>query len=166
MGTRKTAAFASKTSVDSEIAHLRDLRSDALHARWKSVTGREAPAHLPRHLLFAMLAYRIQSDAFGDIDAATLRLLKQVGVNDTKEEIIPLVDDYGRRQQRLLPGTILTREWNGQAHRVMVASDGYVWEGSTYQSLSQIARLITATKWNGPRFFGLRAKRSGDVQQA
>jgi Protein of unknown function (DUF2924) len=30
------------------------------------------------------------------------------------------------------------------------------WQGATYTSLSTIARTITGTAWNGPRFFGLR----------
>ena len=45
------------------------------------------------------------------------------------------------------------REWNGQ-HRVMVLDDGFAWNGSTYRSLSKVARAITGTRWSGPRFFG------------
>lgn len=147
-----------KMSLDAEIAQLRDLGVEALRARWKVITGKLAPAHVPRHLLFAMLAYRIQADALGDLDAQTLRLLKQVGAATNQKEIVPLASNFERRRQDLLPGTILTREWNGEVHRVMIAQDGFVWNGKTYRSLSQIAAVITGTKWNGPRFFGLRAK--------
>jgi hypothetical protein len=59
-------------SIESEIAHLRDLDLKALRIRWRGVTGRAAPSHLPKHLQFAMLAYRIQCDTFGDLDAASL----------------------------------------------------------------------------------------------
>jgi hypothetical protein len=55
-------------------------------------------------------------------------------------------------------GTILMREWNGQMHRVAVLADGFAWNGKTYPSLSQVAHAITGTRWNGPRFFGLRDK--------
>jgi hypothetical protein len=43
-------------------------------------------------------------------------------------------------------------------HRVTVTQEGFAWQGITYSSLSEIARLITGTRWNGPRFFGLRDK--------
>ena len=41
-------------------------------------------------------------------------------------------------------------------HTVTVVPDGFAWNGTTHTSLSEIARLITGTRWNGPRFFGLR----------
>jgi hypothetical protein len=73
--------------------------------------------------------------------------------------------DWAREERRdLLPGTILTREWNGHMHRVMVTKDGFAWEGGIYDSLSKIACAITATKWNGPRFFGPRDKRSAEAR--
>jgi Protein of unknown function (DUF2924) len=53
-------------------------------------------------------------------------------------------------------GTILVREWQGTSHQVTVVNDGFLWSGRTYRSLSGIARAITGTNWNGPRFFGLR----------
>jgi Protein of unknown function (DUF2924) len=53
---------------------------------------------------------------------------------------------------------VLGREWNGQMHRVAALADGFAWNGNTYSSLSQIAFAITGTRWNGPRFFGLRDK--------
>ena len=106
-----------------------------------------------------MVAYRLQADALGDLDAATLRLLKRVGSARSDAEVAPLTDAFDQRRRELLPGTVLTREWNGHIHRVMVTKDGFAWEGSTYDSLSKIACAITGTKWNGPRFFGLRDKR-------
>ena len=59
------------------------------------------------------------------------------------------------------PGTILVRQWQGATHHVTVVADGYVWNGRTHSSLSGIARAITGTKWNGPRFFGLREANDG-----
>jgi hypothetical protein len=53
-------------------------------------------------------------------------------------------------------GTILVREWQGTTHQVAVGDDGFLWNGRTYRSLSSIARAITGTNWNGPRFFGMR----------
>ena len=52
------------------------------------------------------------------------------------------------------------RVWDRTSHRVVVMPDGYAWNGKTFDSLSQVALAITGTKWNGPRFFGLRDKRT------
>ncbi len=59
--------------------------------------------------------------------------------------------------RRIKPGALLVREWKGKSHRIMVLEDGFAFEGKPYTSLSEIARIITGTRWNGPRFFGLRA---------
>jgi hypothetical protein len=59
------------------------------------------------------------------------------------------------------PGTILVREWQGTTHHVTVVADGFIWNGGSHSSLSGIARAITGTKWNGPRFFGLREANDG-----
>jgi hypothetical protein len=141
-----------------EVAHLRGLDVHGLRARWRSVFKRQPPTHLPRHLLFAMLAYRIQADILGDLDAATVRLLKQLGSGGTAVETVQLTSEFDRRRSDLRPGTILIREWNGQPQRVMVIDEGFTWNGKTYRSLSGIAHAITGTKWNGHRFFGLRDK--------
>jgi hypothetical protein len=61
------------------------------------------------------------------------------------------------RPRRLKPGTVLLREYQGERHTVTVVPNGYVWHETTYASLSTIARAITGTRWNGPRFFGLRS---------
>jgi hypothetical protein len=148
--------------LDEEIAHLRDLDLKGLRARWRSVTGREAPPHLSRQLLFAMLAYRIQAEALGDLDAETLRLLKKLGASGS-DDVGPLTDAFNQRRRGLLQGTVLTREWNGQMHRVMVIEGGFAWDGRSYDSLSTIAFAITGTKWSGPRFFGLRDTKSAEV---
>jgi hypothetical protein len=64
--------------------------------------------------------------------------------------------DLVRRIADVRPGTVLGREWNGRMQRVAVRADGFAWNGKTYPSLSQVAFAITGTRWNGPRFFGLR----------
>jgi hypothetical protein len=144
-------------SIESEIAHLCDLDLKALRIRWQGVTGRAAPPHLPKHLLFAMLAYRLQTDAFGDLDAGSQHMLKAAAGSNGSAAITRLTDRIDQRNQELRSGAILTREWNGHDHRVMVVDDGFAFEGKTYDSLSKVAFAITGTKWNGPRFFGLRA---------
>jgi hypothetical protein len=50
----------------------------------------------------------------------------------------------------------LVREHAGELQRVVVLENGFAWNGTTYQSLSEVARAITGTNWSGPRYFGLR----------
>jgi Protein of unknown function (DUF2924) len=156
--TRCAAPKATRLSLDDEIAHLRDLDFHGLRARWKSMFRRQPPSHLPRHLLFAVLACRLQADELGDLDPATVRLLKQIATSGDPQEVSRRTDEFGRRRAELKPGTILMREWNAQAYRVMVVDEGFAWNGKTYDSLSKVAFAITGTRWNGPRFFGLRDK--------
>ena len=152
-----------KSSIEDEIAHLRGLELAGLRARWQRVMGRQAPLHIPQHLLFAILAYRIQAEALGDLDAETTRLLKKIGSAEGTNKVAPLTAAYDQRRRDLLPGTVLTREWNGRNHRIMLVTEGFAWEGRTYDSLSGVAFAITGTKWNGPRFFGLRDKIPAEV---
>jgi hypothetical protein len=154
---RQTRRTVDATSLEIEIADLRDLDLKSLRLRWRGVTGRSAPIHLQRHLLFAMLAYRIQADAFGDLDAGMVQVLKAAVGSEGSAAITRLTDKVDQRNQELAPGAIVTREWNGREHRVMVLADGFAFEGKTYDSLSKVAFAITGTRWNGPRFFGLRA---------
>lgn len=148
-------ALPDRKSIEVEIARLRDLDHGALRTHWHTVFGRKAPPHLPRHLLFRMLAYRLQASLLGDLDAECVRLLDR---STSPEKAGQRAVDLGRRTSELRPGTILGREWNGQMQRVSVLADGFAWNGKTYSSLSKIAFAITGTRWNGPRFFGLRDK--------
>lgn len=149
--------------IDVEIAPLRALDVEKLRTRWQTIFRKQPPTTLPRHLLVSMIAYRLQAELFGDLDAEMLRLLKQIDLAPTKTEIAFLTKISAQRQRELSPGTILVREWHGQAHRVRVVEQGFAWRGATYDSLSKIAQAITGTKWNGPRFFGLRDKSAAEA---
>src|SRR6185437_10074798 len=122
----------------------------ALRARWRMSFGRDAPSLLARHHLFAMLAYRLQAEVMGDLDAETVRFLNTIELAPSKQAAVPLTQAFEQRKRDVCSGTVLTREWAGQHHRVMVLDDGFAWEGRTYRSLSEIARAITGTQWNGP----------------
>ena len=144
-----------RENLDHEIAGLRGLDPDGLRARWRTVFRRHAPSHLPRHLLFRILAYRLQADRLGDLDAATRRLLGRIGSGADEDGRLP-AELTSRTQLR--PGTVLVREWDGHPQRVMVLADGFAWNGKTYRSLSEIAHAMTGTRWSGPRFFGVRQR--------
>jgi len=156
-------ALPDRASLDNEIARLRGLDVGQLRARWHTVFRRRAPPHLPRHLLFRILAYRLQADRLDDLDAGTRRLLDRIGLGSV-DETDRLVADLNRSRTELKPGTLLTREWDGHLQRVMVLADGFSWNGKIYPSLSQIAFAITGSRWNGPRFFGLRDKSASEAR--
>ena len=147
-------ALLDRKQLDVEIARLRDLDITALRSRWHTVLGRPAPPHLPRHLLFRILAYGVQANRLGDLDSQSQHLLDR---SDTPEKAGQRAAN-GQRRVDVRPGTILARDWNGRMQRVAVLVDGFAWNGKTYPSLSKVAFAITGTRWNGPRFFGLRDK--------
>ena len=155
---RRNGRVATKTSVEEEIAHLRGLDLKGLRARWHSVFQRPAPAHLPRHLLFAITAYRIQADRLGDLGHETKQVLDRTDAKSTGVTMSARLVSFDQKRTELTPGTVLVREWDRRSQRVMVMPDGFAWNGQTYDSLSKVAFAITGTKWNGPRFFGLRDK--------
>src|SRR5713101_6650623 len=80
---RRNGRASAKTSVEIEIAHLRGLDLKGLRSRWQSVFQRTPPAHLTRHLLFAIIAYRIQADRFGDLDHETKQVLDRTVAKET-----------------------------------------------------------------------------------
>src|SRR5271170_1979445 len=131
-------------AIAAEIADVRSLAPEALRRRWRAEFGRKPATGLSRDLLGRMIAMRIQEQAFGGLDRESLTFL----------------DGLARRgvspRCRLKPGTVLVREYQGERHIVTVEREGFEWQGTTYISLSAIARAITGTAWSGPRFFALR----------
>jgi hypothetical protein len=128
--------------VTEEVRALEALDLHGLRDEWHKRYG-APPKMRSRELLARLLAWRIQADAFGGLDAATVRLL--------------LSDKTAAPKPILSPGTRVSREWQGRCHEVDVLEEGFRYAGADYRSLSQIARAITGTRWNGLRFFGLRA---------
>jgi hypothetical protein len=143
-----TRSHAPSGKIEADLARLASADLTSLQRRWRLVFGRAEP-NLPRALLRRILAYRIQADAVGDLDPGVAKLLERLGRGEIRD--IPLPE-----LRAVKPGTLLVREWEGALQRVMVLDQGFAWSGVTYDSLSQVARAITGTNWNGPRFFGLR----------
>jgi len=129
-----------KKQATAVVAQLIDMSLAELRAEWQRRCG-PPPKHRASDLLRRVLAWRIQADAFGDLDAATRRIL-------SKEQNV--------LRPSAQPGMRLAREWAGRRYEVVVIERGVVFEGQTFGSLSEVARHITGRRWNGPRFFGLR----------
>jgi hypothetical protein len=166
-------------ALDDMIAALVELDVDGLCLQWRNHLGGNPPAHLPRWLLMKILAYRIQATAFGGLGKETLRVLRQPkGHRLGSSDLHPFEARVAttREGTKLKAGALLAREWNGRLERVMILDKGFAWNGETYGSLSQVAKAMTGTSWNGHRFFGLRTagsdrswmipRRSGDCDTA
>lgn len=136
-----------EAALEAEIEHIRSLPVDQLRVLWRQTFKSSPPPAFAKDMLGRMICFHMQEKALGGLSRASRRLLDDMG--EGKLEI-----ETARR--RLKPGTVLVREYQGERHSVVVASDGFVWREETYASLSIIARLITGTNWNGPKFFGLR----------
>jgi DUF2924 family protein len=144
------------SAIEAAVDQVRSLGIDALRKRWGMMFGAIPPKGLTKDIVARMIAYRIQEEAFGGLDRETIKLLDRLAHGQQPSEL----------KRRLKPGTILVREYEGTRHTVTVAADGFVWQERTYSSLSTIAQQITGTKWNGPRFFGLRIPGAQEAQRA
>jgi hypothetical protein len=119
---------------------------------WAQVVGKPPVHSASRELLVNTIAWHLQARQFGGLSPSVQRKLERLAAAiERGESIRP-----STATDRLRPGTTLERTWRGETLVVSVASDGFTYCGQRYRSLSEIARLITGTRWNGPAFFGLR----------
>ena len=142
-------------AVEAELDRLPTTPIADLRKRYRELFRPEAPKAFGPDLLRRSIAHRIQENAYGGLPAPTRRLLDQL----VKAAI---AKPNGRLElpRRIKPGSELVRTWKGKSYRVMVMADGFAHNGKTFTSLSEIASEITGTRWNGPRFFGLRSSSS------
>ena len=130
---------------------LPDLSKPELVAIWKQSFQTEPNAQWRRTLLLPLLSYKLQEQAFASLGSNACRQLRQLACDVEKGS-----DIGAPSARRLKPGTRLARSWKGQVHVVHVIEDGFDYKGARYTSLSEVARLITGTRWSGPLFFGLK----------
>jgi hypothetical protein len=137
-----------REAIEAEIDRVRSLGLDELRTLWRKTLRSSPPPAFTKDLVARFLCWHIQEQVFGGLDPDAARLL-----DGFARGVKPGAD----APRRLKPGTVLVREYQDERHTVTVVPGGYVWREATYASLSTIARAITGTAWNGPRFFGLRA---------
>jgi hypothetical protein len=149
-GPQQLNAVADPT-VEAELDRLPTTPITDLRKRYRELFQTEPPQAFGPDLLRRSIAHWIQERAYGGLSSSTRRLLDQlVKAAMTKPN--------GRLElpRRIKPGSELVRTWKGKSYRVMVMADGFAYDGERFASLSEIASEITGTRWNGPRFFGLR----------
>jgi hypothetical protein len=150
----------SNEAVSRKLASLRLLPIKRLKKQWRLLYGSEPPHRVSRELLTRAVAYRIQEQALGGLKPSTRRLLERL-VGDARSG----------RPLTLSPcapasaGTVLMRDWQGTTHEVKVLDRGVLYKRKRYRSLSEVARLITGSRWSGPLFFGLRGKRQQETSR-
>jgi Protein of unknown function (DUF2924) len=139
-------------AVEAELDRLPTARTADLRKRYRELFRAEPQKAFGPDLLRRSIAHRIQEKAYGGLSRITQKLLDQL----VKQA---LTKPNGRLQlpRRIKPGCELVRTWKGKKYRVVVTVDGFAYDGKTFTNLSEIASAITGTRWNGPRFFGLRA---------
>jgi hypothetical protein len=150
---RHPDCVADPEALSTELQQLAALAGKDLKVRYRSLYRSAPPPGLSRSLLLRALAYRLQEAALGGLSRSTRRRLVQVAANDAEQ--LPAAPTL---RYEPAPGMVLIREWHGVAYHVTVLEHGVRYGGEHYRSLSQVARLITRTRWSGPAFFGLRGK--------
>jgi hypothetical protein len=134
-----------------EIAGLQSLDVKQLRACWRTLYGKEAPTRFSRDLLMRAVAHRIQERVLGGLKSGTRKLFQRTAADVHRQRPVKLAS-----ARKLEPGAVLIREWRGIKHQVVVQEHGFSNGGKHYRSLSEIARLITGSRWPGPLFFGLK----------
>jgi hypothetical protein len=146
-------AKSADPAVEAELDRLTVMPIAQLRVRYRELFRADPPKAFGPDLLRRSIAHRIQEKAHGGLSRSIQRLLDQMmkafSAKPNGKIVLP---------RRIKPGSVLVRQWKGRSHRVMVLAEGFAYDGKTFGNLSEIAGLITGTRWNGPRFFGLRSK--------
>ncbi len=143
--------------LEATLNELSRDRTQKLRERWRATFGADPPEAFGPDLLRRSIAYRLQEQRYGGLSTSVqqqlnsfIKILRKKGTGRLE---LP---------KQLKSGAVLVRLWKGKSHRVMVLDDGFAFEGRVYKSFSEIAREITHTRWNGPKFFGLRPQKSSE----
>jgi Protein of unknown function (DUF2924) len=143
------------TACREALSRLPELDLGELRQQWRALYKADASPHLSRELLVRAVAYRMQEVALGGLHPERQRQLRHVA-----QQLNQTTEIRRRARLELKSGTRLVREWRGRTYEVLVLDDGFSWQGTSYRSLSALARKITGTAWSGPLFFGLKPSRS------
>jgi hypothetical protein len=144
-----------RQSAIPKLSKLKTAQRAELWKLWSATLGSPPQFRASRELLASALAWHLQERKFGGLKPDTRHKLRVMSRAQERKGL-----SNPPPATNLRPGTVITKRWRGAQHVVMVLADGFQHQGKVYASLSQLAREITGTRWNGPAFFGLR-KRHG-----
>jgi len=153
--------MAFKNDVEARLASLPKLEKVELIKLWRKFFGRDPSPAMRKGLMVRVIGHRLQEEAFGGLSAASLRRLRELAKTFEAD-----ANANVSSRPSIKPGTRLVRQWKHQVHFVDVEARGYAYRGVCYESLSEIARLITGTRWSGPLFFGLKTKQPSSSRKA
>lgn len=156
MANASTRSAEPDSQLEAELARLETLDLGGLRAAWVRRYRTDPPIRRSRDVLMRLLAWRLQEDVYGGLDPKVLQTLRRLGQAFTRDPDYAPTPALG-----LKPGIELVRDWNGTRHVVRVCEDGFAYDGRRFESLSEVARAITGTRWSGPRFFGLKDPKNG-----
>jgi hypothetical protein len=136
----------------ASLAKIESMPTSTLRTLWRELIGDSAATSLRRERLIPILAHKLQEKAYGVIKPGTRTHLRKLATSLVADKSAPLT-----RESRFKPGTRLIREWRGEIHEVTIRSSGFEYRGKHFATLSEIANLITGTRWSGPVFFGTKS---------
>ncbi|WP_454597427.1 DUF2924 domain-containing protein [Qipengyuania sp. SM2507] len=131
-----------KAEVEQLVAEIAEMDLDELRAFWRKRYGAPPPLRSIA-IMQQQLAWRVQAEAYGGLDQETRRALARTGAVQAEGKHLGI-------------GATLTRNWKGRKVEVVVEESGFRWNDELFPSLSAAATAIAGSRWNGPRFFGLR----------
>jgi hypothetical protein len=149
-----------------EIEQLRREKTKALKTRYRELFGHDSHSSNHAHL-FRRIAWRLQALSEGDLTQRARERAMQLA-SDTElrlraprkfwRELDQGAKEVARDPRVPAAGTLLERRYQDRTITVQVLTEGFQYEGKTYDSLSSIASSVTGTRWNGFAFFGLNKK--------
>lgn len=160
LGKRQWCAQQMRTMaprLHHNVRHLEALEINALRVIWRRTFRSAPPSAARKEFLVRILAYAAQEQAHRALSKPCAKILREYECTKFRS------GTPAGPQQDLPPGARLIRQWGGSDHEVMVMERGYAYRGTSYSSLSEIARHITGARWSGPRFFGLKKKAGAAV---
>jgi len=133
---------------------LEEADAASLRRLWADRKGSEPPKTFTARLMRLALAWDAQAASQGRETTKIRRDWKRIIRGRVKGNSATPVGNT------LVPyvgaGTRILKDWGGTTHELLVTEGGATWNGQSYSSLSAVARAMTGTNRNGPKFFGLR----------
>ena len=136
-------------TIIRQIIDLETKSASELRQAYNQIMPKQCAANANKEYLRPRIAYRLQELSFGSLS------------EENKNKLLKIADGTSlnslKRHTDLMIGTKICREWNGNLHEVQILKDCFEYCGQKFKSLSSIARKITGTRWNGPKFFKLKS---------